>query len=258
MSTGIATLSMYDWPETTNALDVFWQQIRVQLLNRDIAAPVELHHVERQMPLWTDPTLVIGQTCGWPYVNKLRDKVIPFARFDYGLEDCPPGMYQSIYVGQSDEDARFIENAASLATVQSVAINGNDSQSGFHVFAEISGKPSSQTISEDVRVISGGHRNSVKAVAEGKAQIAAIDAVAFELVKRYEPEVAAGVKVIGKSQPKPGLPLITSPMHASQSGELLEAVSRALDGLDVETRDILMIKDVLVAKDEEYEVFARG
>lgn len=255
MNTAIATLSMYDWPETADALDRFWKQISAYIKQIGINAPDDLHHVESQVPLWTNPDLLVGQTCGWPYANKLRGKVVPFARFDYGLEDCPPGMYQSIYIGRSEDDAKFIKSRAGLAEVQSVAVNGDDSQSGFHVFGEIGNTSAANCLPAKKRVISGAHRNSIKYVAEGRAQIAAIDAVAFELARQYDAETVAGVTAIGKSEPKPGLPLITSHQYASRIDELFAAVSGALQTLDHETRDTLMIRNVVPAGDEEYEVF---
>ena len=258
MNAGIATLSMYDWPETAQALDAFWTLICQELTKSGVPAPGKFHHVEKQMPLWTSPELVVGQTCGWPYVNRLRDTAVPFARFDYGLDGCPAGLYQAYYIGRNETDAEFIEKAAGHARVKSVAINSDDSQSGFHVFAEISGMPAAETIPSDKRVVSGSHRESIRLVANDRAQIAAIDAVAFELSRRHDPETVAGVCVLGKSQPKPGLPLITSPQYASKTNDLYEAVKRAVEKLDTATRETLMIRDVLPASDEDYAVYVTG
>jgi len=246
---------MYDWPETRKALDQFWDLIKIELLDRDLPAPNYLQRKDRQMPLWLSPDLTIGQTCGWPYANTLRSRVTPFARFDYGLQNCPRGTYRSVYIGQSPEDRKYLENVHALSSCPSVAINGDDSQSGFHVFSEISGLPASETVFEDQRLITGAHRNSVCAVADGKARIAAIDAVAFELAKRHEADATENVHIIGYSSPKPGLPLITSLALASRIDELFQAIVAAHSKLTVGARDMLLIEQVLSAHDSEYEIF---
>ena len=247
---------MYDWPETSSALEVLWSGIKHELEARGIEAPDKLYHVEEQMPLWTDEALVIGQTCGWPYITKLSNHTVPFARFDYGLKNCPAGAYQSLFIGRSPDDAKYVESHETLLEVSTVAINGEDSQSGFQVFSEISGKPASVTIPSDKRVISGSHRASVRLVAEGSAQIAAIDAVAFELASRHDTDIAQHVAVIGRSKPKPGLPLITSARNADKAEELFIAVKQAVQTLDASVRDTLMIKGVVAASHRDYKVFA--
>ncbi|MGI9351241.1 MAG: phosphate/phosphite/phosphonate ABC transporter substrate-binding protein [Rhizobiaceae bacterium] len=255
MSAPIATLSMYDWPETQITLDGFWEQISNNLKKSGIEAPSNLTRDEEVTPLWTDKNLLVGQTCGWPYANRLRGKVVPFARFDYGLKDCPPGYYNSVYIGRSPEDRKYLQNRYSLLSVGKIAINGDDSQSGFHVFREITGEDSPLAISAEKREITGSHRNSVKSVAEGNAQIAAIDAVAFELSKRYDPELASRVVVIGNSVPKPGLPLITSLTNNARTKTIYEAIDSAITTLSDAERDTLLIAGLAPASDPDYEEF---
>jgi ABC-type phosphate/phosphonate transport system substrate-binding protein len=251
----IATLSMYDWPETRHALEKLWNLIANELEAIGITPASSLAKENEQFPLWTSSDLLIGQTCGWPYANHLRGKAVPFARFDYGLDKVPPGFYRSVYIGRSKSDAEHLTSAGSLAKCASFAVNGLDSQSGFHVFTEITGQPASTIIPHDHLVKTGAHRNSVIAVADGTAQIAAIDAVAFELAKRHEPDAAKAVAVIGYSAPKPGLPLITSNTLAGKTDELYSAIKTGISKLPEETRETLMIRQVLKAKDADYDVF---
>ena len=89
---------MYDWPETRASLDRLWSAIATELDARGIPAPSKLHHQDSQMALWTNPGLVIGQTCGWPYANMIRAKVVPFARFDYKIDGVPAGHYRSAFI----------------------------------------------------------------------------------------------------------------------------------------------------------------
>jgi ABC-type phosphate/phosphonate transport system substrate-binding protein len=59
------------------------------------------------------------------------------------------------------------------------------------------------------RIESGGHRSSIKAVAEGRADVAAIDCRSWQLAQLYEP-AAQKVQVVGWSAKRRGLPFITA------------------------------------------------
>lgn len=248
----IAVLSMYDWPETEQVLDQFWALISKALLARGLPAPAHLTHTDEPYPLWRSDNLCIGQTCGWPYATKLRDLVHVFGRFDFGLPGCPPGCYNSVIVSSSNTGGFDLNT---VANAQTIAINGDDSQSGFHVFAELSEKTADQLIAEEKRLITGAHRESIKAVAMGEAEIAAIDAVAYELAKIHDPEIVGKTHEIGRSKPMPGLPLITGKGYEANLKALYEAVKEAFDGLEERDRQALLVKSVLPAKGEDYSVF---
>jgi ABC-type phosphate/phosphonate transport system substrate-binding protein len=57
--------------------------------------------------------------------------------------------------------------------------------------------------------VSGGHRGSVVAVAEGAADAAAIDCRTLDLCRRFEP-AAREVEVVGWTGLRPGLPYIAA------------------------------------------------
>ncbi|MEM7291719.1 MAG: hypothetical protein AAF412_15345, partial [Pseudomonadota bacterium] len=180
MTTGaIASLPMYDWPETRLALERLWAAIAIELEASKLPAPKLLTSADEFMEVWTSPDLVIGQTCGWPYANLLQDVVVPFGRFDHALPGCKAGKYYSVYIGQSETDRQFLNDGAALGQCPRIAINGEDSQSGFHVFSEISREFTQDDPTAAGHLMTGSHRKSVLAVANGEARIAAIDAVAF-------------------------------------------------------------------------------
>ncbi|MDJ0614511.1 MAG: PhnD/SsuA/transferrin family substrate-binding protein [Rhizobiaceae bacterium] len=251
----IATLSMYDWPETRPALERFWNLIAKELENAGLPSPKQLNNSEEQMPLWQSPDLIVGQTCGWPYANHLRGTAIPFARFDHGLDECPPGTYRSVFIGQSLADKLYLESPEALAACPMIAINGEDSQSGFHVFSEVAGQQPAALLSHNKLLHTGSHRASILAVAKKEAQIAAIDAVAFELAKKHEPRAVQNISIVGHSRPKPSLPLITSKHYSEDKITLLNAVSRACELLGQKDRNTLCIEQVISAEDKDYLIF---
>jgi len=251
----IASLQMYDWPETSEALDNLWYLIQKKLNSSQVPSPKLLTRDDDFLSIWKNPHLLVSQTCGWPYANMLREHCVTFARFDHDIEDCPSGYYNCVYIGQSKKDIRFLENFEAFLSAKKIAINSDDSQSGFHVFKEITKAPSDKAIPKSHRVITGSHRNSIKTVAEGKARIAVIDAVCFELARRYDPDIVENVAVLGRSLPVPGLPLITSKMHRAIIPSLLEAIAFGVYNISEEDRKTLLIKGIVPSRDAEYDVF---
>lgn len=246
---------MYDWPETAHALDVLWSHIQNQLTQRDIDAPLKLERSTHAAALWSKPELIIGQTCGWPYANYLKEQVVPFARFHYDLFDCPAGDYNSVYIGHDDDDFDHLASPQAFQFVEKIAMNSDDSQSGFHVFSEITGEPAEESIAKEKRIVTGAHRNSISTVANADANIAAIDAVAFELAKHYDPEAVSKIIVLRNSKPKPGLPLITSKDNAHLVPQLFEAVKQGVEETPEDVLQTLLIKDVVPARPSDYDGF---
>ena len=95
----------------------------------------------------------------------------------------------------------------------------------------------------------GGHRLSAEAVATGRADIAALDAVTYRLLATHTPEMSA-LKVVGLTDPTPGLPYITAlgrdpdPIHA--------ATRDAIAALTAEDRDILGLRGLVRIPVESY------
>jgi ABC-type phosphate/phosphonate transport system substrate-binding protein len=59
------------------------------------------------------------------------------------------------------------------------------------------------------RIETGGHRASIVAVAEGRADVAAIDCRSWAMARRFEP-AAREVQVVGWTARRKGLPYITA------------------------------------------------
>lgn len=222
----VASLPMYDWPEVRGATDALWAALRDELRARGIAAPEAL---SRDATHWTDPALALSQTCGMPYRLGLHARVTLIGAPDYGLEDCPPGFYRSALVVRRDDPR---EGIAAFAGAR-FAFNAADSQSGFAALAGALGP-----LDPGRGVETGAHRASIGAVAAGRAEIAAIDAVAWRLAQVHEP-AAARLRVLAWTTPTPGLPLVTA--GGRDPAPCRAAVSEAVAALDGGTRAALGI-----------------
>ena len=88
----------------------------------------------------------------------------------------------------------------------------------------------------------GQHQASARAVAEGKAEIASLDAVTWRLIQRYE-SFSENLRVLECTDPTPGLPLITALQN--NPDDVFEAVSDSLKDLDNADKLLLGIKGIV-------------
>lgn len=239
----IASLPMYDRPETSAATDRLWALIRDGLRARGVAAPDGLTRGSPDlMADWEADDLVLSQTCGMPYRTRLHGRVTLVGTPDYGVEGCPPGHYRSVIVARAD-DPRTGLQAFDGATL---AYNDTMSQSGWSA-------PQTAAAARGIRLgpgpQTGAHRQSVVAVAEGRAEIAAIDAVTFALLQAHDP-VAARVRIVDRTPPTPGLPLIAA--RSADPGAAFAAVADAIAALSPDDARTLRLRGLVRIPAEAY------
>ena len=201
----IAALAMYDWPEVQSANYALWAFIAGWLGSAGIEAPASLDRTLRYSEPWFSPNLLLAQTCGYPFVATLRGKVRLVGTACYDVPGCEGADYSSVIITNRGSK---IASLADLGNA-SAAINTEDSQSGHWALrAAIAVAPGA--VPPKRAILSGGHRLSLRRVAAGTADVAAIDAVCWALAERHEPLAHAAVRVIARSPSSPGLPLITA------------------------------------------------
>ena len=238
----IASLMMYARPELEAAHSRYWALIRAELAKRGVNSPQALSNEGEEFEVWGDPALVLSQTCGMPYRKWLHGKVTLIGTPDYGLEGCPPGYYRSPVVVRADDPRERLEEFAKARFSYNVTF----SQSGFASIYNMA-KPLGFWF-EDRRE-SGGHIRSAQMVAEGLADIAALDAVTWELIQRYEPW-AANLRVVCWTAPTPGLPYIAA-LGVDQR-VTFNAVTAAIAALEPSDRAALMIKGLVAIPSADY------
>ncbi|WP_128514078.1 phosphate/phosphite/phosphonate ABC transporter substrate-binding protein [Tabrizicola thermarum] len=239
----IASLGMYDFGPAQAANDRLWALIRTGLRGRGIEAPEALTRGERAYwDAWTAPDLILSQTCGYPFRARLHDRVTYVGTPDYGVEGCAPGYYRSVFV------ARAKDPRQDLADFNGAGFAYNDalSQSGW---AAPQTHVARLGLSLPPRLQTGGHRLSAAAVAEGRADIAALDAVTFALMQAGDP-VVGQLKVVAMTDPTPGLPYITAADRDPQP--IFDAVSEAIAALDPADRGHLWLNGFVRLRVEDY------
>lgn len=231
----IASLAMYDFGPAMAANDRLWALIRDGLRARGVDAPDALTRGESAYwPAWQSPDLVLSQTCGYPFRARLHDKVTYVGTPDYGVEGCPPSHYRSVFVARSDDPRQTLTDFDGAA----FAYNEDLSQSGWAAPQTHAAKLG---LSLPPALKTGGHRLSALAVAEGRADIASLDAVTHSLLLDAEPAMA-WLKVVGMTDPTPGLPYITA--AGADAGAIFDAVAAAIADLSPADRATLHLKGI--------------
>ena len=246
----LVQLPMYDWPEIATATDALWGAIRDAFNQRDIRAPTMLDRSLPREQVWLSKQLLLSQTCGLPLVQTLRKQVKVLGSFEY--EDiAPAGAYHSVIIARAGID----KDLASLRSKRA-AINGADSYSGCLALkcAVAPFTPGDGFFSEIL--VTGSHRESIRAVANGSADTAAIDCINWQLARRHD-AAAMSVDIIAQTPSRPGLPLITAGSKTQAELDLMrEALASAVTGLDENTRTVTGIRSFQPLDDTAYAVIA--
>lgn len=246
MNEFIVALPMYDWPEARAETDGEWARLRNFLRTSGIDAPQRLARRHADLPpvpggirdaegnllapdpatlppeeldfhaLWLHPQMLFTQTCWGPMELGLAEHVEVIGQPNYDAFDGGQGaLYSSALVMRADiADVPAPGDGVPAIPFDRIrgkrfAYNSLDSMSGIIAMTR-----DLEAVGENLdifseRVASGGHRSSIVAVAEGRADIAAIDCRSWALAQRFEP-VAAKVRVVGWTARRKGLPYITA------------------------------------------------
>ncbi len=241
----VAALPMYDRAETRPATRRFWALVRAGLGRRGIAAPAALARPGDAglWALWEHPRLVLAQTCGLPFRARLAGRVTLVATPDYGLPDCPPGHYRSLLVVRAGDPRGCLADFAGAR----LAVNDALSQSGW---AAVAAHAAALGIAFGAALVTGSHRASAAAVAAGRADLAGIDAVSLALVARWEPGLAARLRVLDRTPPTPGLPLIAA--AGADAAATRAAVAEAVAALVPADRAALMLRGLVAIPAADY------
>lgn len=242
----IASLAMYNRRELTAAHANFWALIWEELLRFGIDAPRALSQNSEEFSVWQHPELVLSQTCGMPYRLWLHEKVNLVGTLDYAVTGCPEGFYRSAIIVRADDPRDDI----GVYLEDTFAYNQHFSQSGFAAMYNYLGNTHGWF---KQRLQTGQHLLSARAVAEGEADIAALDAITWRLAIQHE-TFTKRLRVLNWTEPTPALPLITAKRH--DPAIVFKAVSRAIPRLSRQDTEALGIRGIVLIPKENYLVIA--
>lgn len=209
---GHASLGMYPFEQLRPTYDRLWEAVRAEAP----WLPAKLGWDRALDESWLASDMVIAQTCGWPLINELADRVRVVGAFEPRVPGAVGHRYRSVLV------AREPCAVADLAGMRA-AVNSSTSLSGWvSLVAAVHGPGATWAGAVSW---TGSHRASIAAVAEGCADVASIDAVSWVHFGRLVPELVAGLVEVGSGPLVPSLPLITA---ACTSDEQLAELRAAL------------------------------
>lgn len=235
-----AALPMYDRPENATAHDALWAVVRDGLRARGVAAPDALDRAVPYDEGWGRPDLVLGQICSLPFRVQFKGRVTVLGASDYGLPGAGPGEYYSVVVARPGPgDALHGDR---------LAYNDALSNSGWWAalgWAEAEGRrvrPALRT---------GSHARSLAAVAEGRADLAAIDAVTWRALERWDPR-ARDVRVVGRTPASPGMTFVTR--AGEDPAPYRAALAEGVAALEAADREVLGLRGVVELAPDAYDL----
>ena len=245
---------MYDWPEIRGQTDALWRAVYDAAARRGLKFPAALDRSRQPLELWTDPALALGQTCGLPFVTRLRGKVHLLATPCYAASGCQGPYYSSMILVAADSRYRQLEDLRGARA----AYNASHSQSGYAALrAAIAPYAGGRPFFEKT-IETGTHRASLRALAGGRADICAVDAVCWALAARHDAQIARRLRVIGQTPMTPGLPLICALSRTHEDAATIrEALAEAITkGIDPAIRAALMLDGLQVLPEHDYDAIS--
>jgi ABC-type phosphate/phosphonate transport system substrate-binding protein len=203
----VAVLPMYDAPPLRAANDALWRWLAIWLGERGVAGlSPGLERGLGHRASWVDPRLILGQACEYPLATRYGEYLRPLVTPTYAAPGCGPGRYCSEIVVRADDPV------ASLAGLRGrvCAINERDSNSGMNLLrAALAPIAGGRCLFSKVQV-TGEHAASARAVADGVADVAAIDCVTYAHLGAAVPELTGRLRVLARTASSPSLPFVTS------------------------------------------------
>jgi ABC-type phosphate/phosphonate transport system substrate-binding protein len=218
---------MYDGGELTSANDQLWSVIAERLRAYGVrGVPPALDRDRALDDLWSSGRLLLGQICGYPFAARFRDRLRVLAAPQYAAPGCAGATHRSYLVVHTRSGARDLSALRGARAV----INDDESMTGRHLLGDAVHDCSDARPFFDRVVVSGSHARSLAMVADGAADVAAVDCVSYTHLARTAPEIADRTRVLHRTVATPTLPLVIS-QECGESTALLvaRAVADAFD-----------------------------
>lgn len=249
----IASLPMYDWPEIRKATDAWWSGLAGHLRALGLhGVPDRLVRGGPPEAVWTHPALLLSQTCGLPLARRFHRKLQVVATPCYAAEGCDGPTYSSAILVRDDSGIHSPEDLRGRVA----AYNSTDSLSG-HLALRLVLAGLGPLLGGTVET--GSHAGSMAAVAEGRADVCAIDCVTWAIAARHRPDLTAGLCRIAWSPAMPALPYVTGTRRSDGHVAALRAGLHAAmhDPALAECRTSLLLASFELAPGNAYAAIGR-
>jgi ABC-type phosphate/phosphonate transport system substrate-binding protein len=223
--THTASLPMYNLPEMRAANTRFWEALRGLLVEAGMRDVPETLTFDRQpVPERIGAEILFSQTCGYPLETIFSGQAIRLGTPCYAAPGCHGPTHCAFFVVPEASPAKSLADLRGSRYL----LNSPVSNSGMNLprrrLAEIAG--GGRLFGAVVET--GGHPASLDRLLRGEGDVASIDCVTYAFWRRYRPEAAARVRIIGETPPSPAIPFVTSVATPSATVQILRTALRAL------------------------------
>lgn len=197
-----------------------------------------------------DPQLLLGHTCGYPLMSRMQDALVPICVPVFDAPGCDGKRYCSLFIVANDSDIQTLADCRGRVG----AFNDPTSNSGMNVLRHAISQlePGVAFFSELLE--SGGHLKSIQAIAEERADVAAIDCVSYRFYQDYFPELTARLRSIGNSASSAGLPLVVPAQgfNRARADDLVGRLNLALQRIPEAQRQLLHLSHFAPVTIDDY------
>ena len=237
----------------TDELESAWRQLLNSFLELiDTGDDGEISfRFDSDQSLLCDPALFFAHTCGYPLMTRWKDSLTPFCLPVFDVPGTEGRLYSSQFIVASNSSIESLEECRGKV----VAMNTADSNSGMNVFRYEIAKcnPAGQFFSRIIQT--GGHLHSLEAVADGSADIAAIECVSYQLIQDHWPDLVERVRSIGFSVKTCGLPFVlpNTRVPDTDTKMLVDTLNQALALVPETVRERLHLIGFEPVKFDDYQ-----
>jgi len=251
----VASARMYAWAPSLGAA---WRRLLSRVASR---AGVDLAVMDERDPtpldeLWARPDMGCVFMCGYPWALR-RDRPHLLA----APVPAPPryggrAVYVTDFIVRADSAYARLEETFG----KTIAYSTEHSHSGYnapryHLLGYLT--PERRALYGSVIGPLVRQRPVLDAVVDGRADVAAIDGYALDLLRRHAPEIADRVRVIDTTIPAPSAPLVASPDVPADKCEALTLALLAVHAVpDMRaTLDELLLSRFARTEPKDFDVF---
>lgn len=250
----IASFPWYPFDEIKEQYDIFWGLLRDALLEKKIDAPEKLSPPENFRIHWASSRdLLLSQCCGYHIATKAQQLEVIGAP-DFMLDNLSPGEYRSIIITRKSQKGNALEDFLGCRA----AFNEDQSFSG-HT-ALLRALPLNLVQPNVFKMEpSDSHQLSMQAVADGKADVAAIDEISFRLITNERPDLKKKLRIISYTENVAAPPYVTSSNRPAEEIDVIRdtlvSVSRTEEAKSA--LKSMYIRTIIDATNEDYLLLAK-
>lgn len=229
----IANARMYTVNPSSRAA---WHALLARVIADSGVAMQIIDHAypEKLVDLWARPDLGCAFMCGWPFMREGGVKTLLAAPVPAAGWAAGQPVYRSDFIVPADSPITAPEQAFG----HRFAFNALDSHSGYNApRAHFSAFADRAPLFAEIVGPFVTHQRTVEAIADGRADMAAIDSLYLAIMQRHLPALTDRVRVVGGTAPCPIPPLVATGLAPTEIARVRTALL-ALNG-DVPGRSLL-------------------